>query len=184
MAGTGSNLFGHLAVSRGFITQEQLELCLRVQAQLGHKHHLGALMVHRGFITEDQLKELLAVQTRPAEHPWPQLPQLFSSVVRSRQVVPHSVVEPAQCEPGEVTTGGVPPPPSACELLPPPPPPPPVPWGATTPQDPSKPQENPALQEVHCAPATPQAWSVRPSWQAPLASQQPKQFVAEQTSGF
>jgi twitching motility protein PilT len=65
MAGTGTNLFGHLAVSRGFITQEQLELCIRVQAQLGHKHHLGALMVHRGFITEAQLRELLAVQTQP-----------------------------------------------------------------------------------------------------------------------
>ena len=63
MAASGTNLFGHLAVSRGFITQEQLELCIRVQAQLGHKHHLGALMVHRGFITEEQLRDLLAAQT-------------------------------------------------------------------------------------------------------------------------
>ena len=56
------SLFGRLAVQHGFLTQERLELCLRVQAQLGNRHHLGALMVHRGFLTEQQLRELLALQ--------------------------------------------------------------------------------------------------------------------------
>ena len=59
---TSSGLFGNLAVQHGFLTQEQLELCLRVQTKLGNRHHLGALMVHRGFLTEQQLRELLALQ--------------------------------------------------------------------------------------------------------------------------
>jgi twitching motility protein PilT len=59
---SGPTLFGRLAVERGFVSQEQIDLCLRVQAQLGGRHHLGALMVHRGFITEEQLRELLRLQ--------------------------------------------------------------------------------------------------------------------------
>ena len=59
---TPTGLFGRLTVQHGFLTQQQLDLCLRVQAQLGNRHHLGALMVHRGFLTETQLRELLALQ--------------------------------------------------------------------------------------------------------------------------
>src|SRR6478735_7038349 len=62
MSVTPSGLFGHLAVERGYCTQEQIDSCLRIQAQLGGKHHLGALLIHRGFITEAQLNELLDLQ--------------------------------------------------------------------------------------------------------------------------
>ena len=62
MGETSGGLFGRLAVERGFVTKEQVDLCLRVQAQLGGKHHLGMLLIHRGFLTEDQLKQILALQ--------------------------------------------------------------------------------------------------------------------------
>ena len=117
MAASGTNLFGHLAVSRGLITQEQLELCLRVQAQLGHKHHLGALMVHRGFISEVQLKELLAAQTSaqlPAMQPAQghQLLRPVSAPPRQRQAMvpaaPFVPAAPAALAPPQHTPQGVP----------------------------------------------------------------------------
>jgi twitching motility protein PilT len=57
-------LFGQLAIENGFVTEEQVQLCLRVQAQLGGRHHLGALLVNRGFINEEQLRKILALQTQ------------------------------------------------------------------------------------------------------------------------
>jgi twitching motility protein PilT len=66
-----SALFGRLAVETGYVKPEQVQLCLRVQAQLGNKHHLGALMVNRGYLTEQQLKEILALQEQRAGAPAP-----------------------------------------------------------------------------------------------------------------
>lgn len=54
--------------------------------------------------SEGSTWQLPRLQTRPAMHSRPQAPQLFSSVERSRHVVPHRVVVPAQVEPGVVET--------------------------------------------------------------------------------
>jgi twitching motility protein PilT len=55
-------LFGQLAIEKKFVTPDQVRFCLKVQAQLGGKHHLGALLINRGFLTEAQMQELLALQ--------------------------------------------------------------------------------------------------------------------------
>ena len=57
-----SGLLGRLVVERGYAKQSDVDLCLRAQAQLGGRHHLGALLIHRGFITEAQLQELMKLQ--------------------------------------------------------------------------------------------------------------------------
>lgn len=62
-------LLGRLAVEKGFCTQEQVDSCLRIQAQLGGKHNLGALLLHRGYLTEAQLNELLLLQKAQATTP-------------------------------------------------------------------------------------------------------------------
>jgi twitching motility protein PilT len=62
MADEISLLLARLVVERGYVKQADVELCLRAQAQLGGRHHLGALLVHRGLINEEQLKELIALQ--------------------------------------------------------------------------------------------------------------------------
>jgi twitching motility protein PilT len=67
MASSSVGLFGHLVVELGFVKKEQVDLCLRVQAQLGGKHHLGTLMVHRRFITEEQLQQVLKLQREMQE---------------------------------------------------------------------------------------------------------------------
>lgn len=71
-----SELFGRAAVRHGFVTQEQVDICLRVQAQLGNRHHIGMLLVNRGYLTEAQLAQVLALQTAqkaaaPAAKPAP-----------------------------------------------------------------------------------------------------------------
>lgn len=71
MPPTTHALFGQLCVDSGFVTQEQVAECVRIQAQLGNRHHLGALLVHRGHLTEEQLQEILrrqreALAPRPA----------------------------------------------------------------------------------------------------------------------
>src|SRR5947209_7757174 len=57
-----NGLFGQLAIEKKFVTADQVQLCLKVQAQLGGKHHLGALLINRGYLTEAQLQEVLALQ--------------------------------------------------------------------------------------------------------------------------
>ncbi|HXN82492.1 MAG TPA: PilT/PilU family type 4a pilus ATPase, partial [Myxococcales bacterium] len=55
-------LFGRIALQRRYVTQAQIDECLRIQARLGGKHNLGSLLVHRGYITEGQMREVLALQ--------------------------------------------------------------------------------------------------------------------------
>ena len=111
------------------------------------------------------------LHTTPASQAWPQLPQLFSSVVRSRQLAPQAVVAPAQREPGALL--GCPPskvaPPSGRAA-----------GTRTATQDAAAPQVVPVGHAVHCAPKMPQAWSMRPSWHWPEASQQPWQLSGAQ----
>jgi twitching motility protein PilT len=57
-----AELFGRLALQRRYVTQAQIDECLRIQAHLGGKHHLGSLLVHRGYMTEAQMKEVLGLQ--------------------------------------------------------------------------------------------------------------------------
>lgn len=52
--------FGELLVMNGFITEEQLQECLREQAQT--KRKLGTLLLEHGYITERQLVEVLEFQ--------------------------------------------------------------------------------------------------------------------------
>jgi twitching motility protein PilT len=63
MQATAHGLFGQICVESGYVTQEQIAECVRIQAQLGNRqHHLGALLVHRGYLTEGQLEEIVRRQ--------------------------------------------------------------------------------------------------------------------------
>ena len=107
MADEISLLLARLVVERGYAKQADVELCLRAQAQLGGRHHLGALLVHRGLIDEGQLKELIALQTahqqaagaRPP-HPAPTAAPAPSPAPRAAPLVP-----PPAARPGVVTAG-------------------------------------------------------------------------------
>ena len=64
-----AELFGRLALQRRYVTQAQIDECLRIQAHLGGKHHLGSLLVHRGYMTEGQMREVLALQQQQGTAP-------------------------------------------------------------------------------------------------------------------
>ena len=55
-------LFGRLAIELGLVTEAQVQTCLKAQAQLGGKHHLGALFISRGYLTEAQLQQVMQAQ--------------------------------------------------------------------------------------------------------------------------
>lgn len=53
---------GRLLISRGYLTEEQLELGLRLQQETGQR--LGEVFVHNGWITERELGRVLKHQAR------------------------------------------------------------------------------------------------------------------------
>ena len=62
MIKTSSNSaqLGQLLISRGVITQEQIEEVLEYQKNQGHKKLIGELLVEKNFCTENQVAEALA----------------------------------------------------------------------------------------------------------------------------
>jgi len=55
-------LLGKLAVRERFMSERDVNLCLRLQAKEGEKRSIGELMVEQGYLTPEQLKRLLAKQ--------------------------------------------------------------------------------------------------------------------------
>ncbi|HEV3029441.1 MAG TPA: protein kinase, partial [Planctomycetota bacterium] len=64
---------GEIAVSRGYITESQLELCLEEQKRLEPHVLLGELLLRHKYLTGEQLLRALAAQKKP--EPAPQLPE-------------------------------------------------------------------------------------------------------------
>ena len=63
---------GEIAVSRGYITEAQLEECLEEQQRIQPHVLLGELLLRRRYLTGEQLLRALAAQKKP--EPAPQLP--------------------------------------------------------------------------------------------------------------
>ena len=59
-----SILIGRLAVRAKFMTEEDVNACLRLQAQPGERRSIGEIMVEQGYLSPDQLKTLLARQLK------------------------------------------------------------------------------------------------------------------------
>ena len=59
-----SVLFGKLAVSKGLLTEAQVNECLRRQAQAGEERSLGEVMVANHYLTSAQVKAILAEQCK------------------------------------------------------------------------------------------------------------------------
>ncbi len=57
-------ILGSLAVREGICTQEQIDECLRVQANGREAAPLGDILLYKGYLTEIQLKGLLSRQKK------------------------------------------------------------------------------------------------------------------------
>ncbi|MBI5368495.1 MAG: protein kinase [Planctomycetes bacterium] len=67
MSANEENLFGNIAVSRRWVTREQLDECLRAREELAKKGgppppSIGALLVDKGFLTADKVQIILIAQ--------------------------------------------------------------------------------------------------------------------------
>jgi uncharacterized CHY-type Zn-finger protein len=59
-----SQLFGKLAVKQGLVTQDEVNACLRIQAEEGERRSLGEILVEKGYLTAIQVKDLLGRQLK------------------------------------------------------------------------------------------------------------------------
>ena len=57
-------LFGKIAVTRGFCTQEQIDGCLAIQSTRRDRLPLGRILVNEGYLTEGQHSDVLAIQRK------------------------------------------------------------------------------------------------------------------------
>ena len=55
-------LLGKLAVRERYMSERDVNFCLRLQAKEGEKRSIGEVMVEQGYLTPEQLKRLLAKQ--------------------------------------------------------------------------------------------------------------------------
>lgn len=65
-----SRLFGQMAISRNYITPQQLNETIREQAkieQMGMFLHLGEIFIKKNFMTQAQVDEILSEQRRLLE---------------------------------------------------------------------------------------------------------------------
>lgn len=63
------SLFGKIALHNSFITQEQLDDCLRLQRAATAPKLLGVIMLERGHITREQLRLILEYQKKNLQRP-------------------------------------------------------------------------------------------------------------------
>jgi hypothetical protein len=59
---SNANLLGQIAFDAGYVTAEQLEECLRLQARSPAFAPIGLLLLEKGHLTLEQLEDLLRIQ--------------------------------------------------------------------------------------------------------------------------
>lgn len=59
-----SVLFGKLAVKLGLVTADEVNICLRLQAEPGETRSLGEVLVAKGYLTTIQVKDILEKQLK------------------------------------------------------------------------------------------------------------------------
>ncbi|MBI3267795.1 MAG: hypothetical protein HYZ53_02140 [Planctomycetes bacterium] len=55
-------LFGKIAVNAGFVTEDQIDECIRIQEGLPDKKPLGIILLEKGYLTEETLQEIVEAQ--------------------------------------------------------------------------------------------------------------------------
>jgi hypothetical protein len=62
-------LFGKIAVKKGFITEEQLEECIKLQKSSTPPQLIGIILKDKGYITREQLREIIEYQKKHMRRP-------------------------------------------------------------------------------------------------------------------
>jgi uncharacterized CHY-type Zn-finger protein len=89
-------LFGKLAVSMGFCTQEGIEACLLVQAASADRLPLGRVLINEGHITETQHSQILVAQRKNMSVIDPVLKRQRESILFGKLAVREGLLTAAQ----------------------------------------------------------------------------------------
>lgn len=80
-------LIGQIALELKFLTREQLQECVDLQAGQVQPKPIGTLLVESGFLTEAQLQSAMEEQKRRLEEPLPYAPAQRGAVAFGRLIV-------------------------------------------------------------------------------------------------
>ena len=102
-------LFGKIAVTRGFCTQEQIDECVRMQSFDNSPPGIGDLLLFKNYLTPEQHREVLKLQLErmQAEDPMGKLPKesiLFGKLAVREKVMTQEQANEClreQAKPGE-----------------------------------------------------------------------------------
>jgi uncharacterized CHY-type Zn-finger protein len=89
-------LFGKLAISMGFCTQEGIEACLLVQAASPDRLPLGRVLINEGHITESQHSQILVAQRKNMNAIDPLLKRQRESILFGKLAVREGLLTAAQ----------------------------------------------------------------------------------------
>ena len=85
-------LVGQIAVELGFLTREQLQECIDLQAGQVQPKPIGTLLVENGFLTPDRLAGVLEEQKRRLQESLPYAPAQRGAVAFGRLIVDRGLV--------------------------------------------------------------------------------------------
>jgi uncharacterized CHY-type Zn-finger protein len=89
-------LFGKLAVSMGFCTQEGIDACLLVQAGSPDRLPLGRVLINEGHITENQHSQILTEQRKNMNAIDPLLKRQRESILFGKLAIREGLLSTAQ----------------------------------------------------------------------------------------
>ncbi len=65
---TQASLFGRIAVQAGFVTQQQVDECIKIRETSPEKPLLGEIMISKGYLKPEQVNEILSRQQKKIMH--------------------------------------------------------------------------------------------------------------------
>jgi ribosomal protein S27E len=89
-------LFGKLAVSMGYCTQEELDACLKIQSAGPDRLPLGRVLINEGYLNEDQHSGILTAQRKNMNAVDPLLNKQREAVLFGKLAVREGLLTPVQ----------------------------------------------------------------------------------------
>ena len=87
-------LVGQIAVELGFLTREQLQECIDLQAGQVQAKPIGTLLVENGFLPQERLVVVLEEQKRRLQESLPYAPTQRGAVAFGRLIIDRGLVSP------------------------------------------------------------------------------------------
>ena len=87
-------LIGQIAMDLGFVTREQLQECIDLQAGQVQPRPVGTLLVESGFLSQEQLRKVMEEQQKRLQESLPYAPAQRGAVAFGRLLIERGLVKP------------------------------------------------------------------------------------------